>query len=437
MALDILEAQDHDQIRNVMGLTPLDVTDLMIDSDVFGWQAEYEVKQQVGNWSELLGDDATAPMVKLAAIYWTAYLLADGFAKGGTVGNTDEDRERDWAAFAKQMLSMSNRWLDEAKRLEPGPSQLMFLARSEDLRAVRELLGPNAKGLREDLMLNLPFGGRSEQDIRDAITDWRELWGGLAVDPADSIDDWSPGASASMSTETTLHPPGYAPPSVRINVVGLTAMATSASVHTLDAAVDLSTVDVDSLLTLYLGATVSPALISVRLEFQSSLDYMEWELPGVSAAFARYELDYARPSATVGLPDGDVTKVHVRITAGATAYTGGVYLRDIRVSDQRVVGAFRLAAQYGTAAYIAESWAANSAGNRAEAERWAAFAEQLRGYQRELIAELDAGDSDSTLLYDLGGHKVAQRAHYIRTPWHSTYPPTWGYVPAGTSPQTD
>jgi hypothetical protein len=118
--LDILNAPDDlEAVRNVMGLTQWDVTDDMIRSAEFGWQGEYRVKKEYTDWATATGDTIT--LLKLAAVYATAALISESYAKGGTIGNTeggDAGKERDWTKFAALMWSRYQEFLASAQAAE-------------------------------------------------------------------------------------------------------------------------------------------------------------------------------------------------------------------------------------------------------------------------------------------------------------------------------
>lgn len=113
----MVDPDDYDAVRGLLGVTTLDVENSDIDLAAFAPQAELEVMRRISNWSaqQLVPDQLY--VLRLATIYKTACLLAESFVRGGTIGlvrplATGEGR--DWAAAAMMFCSRFDYWINIA-----------------------------------------------------------------------------------------------------------------------------------------------------------------------------------------------------------------------------------------------------------------------------------------------------------------------------------
>ena len=198
--LDLLRnPEDYEAIRNLLGVTLLDAADELIESPPFGPHAELLVKNVAGGWEDIPSADPRWTLVRLAASYATAALMAESVAKGGFLGLARPDGQgRDWDAHAKVMWS----YFDQYKTLlavSGAPSTLTFIVDPPDFEAVAVLVGttpdPDPKvvlvPVTQDLIELSPFGPAAERVLKAAVVDW-------ASNPAVVVG----GGSAASATRT-------------------------------------------------------------------------------------------------------------------------------------------------------------------------------------------------------------------------------------------
>lgn len=113
----LLVPDDYEAVRNLLGVTTLDVENSDIDSPAFGPQAELDVKRRVSNWATQAVDDDMLFVLRLATIYRTACLMAESYVHGGTIGFARPlavGEGRNWAAAAETFCAKYNYWLNVA-----------------------------------------------------------------------------------------------------------------------------------------------------------------------------------------------------------------------------------------------------------------------------------------------------------------------------------
>lgn len=107
--LSILKvASDYEAVRQVLGVTAIDVSDQVIESLPFGVDAEIRVKERWTTWAADLADAEKGPRIRLATVYLTASKIAAMYAQGGMVGFLQPKlgSPRDWSAVASQLNGM-------------------------------------------------------------------------------------------------------------------------------------------------------------------------------------------------------------------------------------------------------------------------------------------------------------------------------------------
>jgi hypothetical protein len=243
VTLQILTSdEDLESVRNVLGLTQFDVTDDLIQTLEFGFHAELLVREEVDNWKRQLDDLENGPLVKMAAVYATAALIAEQYAQGGTIGNVEggDEKPRNWDDYAALMWGYHQRYMNQLKNAETEVSPLMtFMNRGDDIRAVRELLGPDYTSLAEEIITNTPFGQHSEFLVKEAINNWQAQWQGDLLESFSSSADWVAGDDA-VVTDAPDSPPLQGSGSVQFAWTDLDDETVSDSVLVLAAPIDLS-----------------------------------------------------------------------------------------------------------------------------------------------------------------------------------------------------
>jgi hypothetical protein len=332
--LDIFGNDEFESVRNVLGVSPMDVTDVQLATVEFGWQAERLVKEAISNWQAQLDDPENGNIVRLAAIYACAGLVAEQYAQGGTLGNVEggDARERDWDDFSELMWGYHQRYLDQLKQDEGivTASGLTFLNRADDLRAVRELLGPELDSITEETIVNTTFGQHAELLIKEAIQNWPDQWDGQAVDPLNVPAEWVEGTAVDITLDPDS-PPGSGGGSLLFSWSNLLDSDTSDSEYILDTPVDLTAFESDFALTLWADYQGDPlARLVFRVEFLAGA-YMEWDITPDVAGWQRRELSATRPTYSNGLIDwANLTAVHVIATGAATpGADGALRLRNL------------------------------------------------------------------------------------------------------------
>jgi hypothetical protein len=440
--LDIFGNDEFESVRNVLGVSPMDVTDVQLATVEFGWQAERLVKEAISNWQAQLDDPENGNIVRLAAIYACAGLVAEQYAQGGTLGNVEggDARERDWDDFSELMWGYHQRYLDQLKQDEGivTASGLTFLNRADDLRAVRELLGPELDSITEETIVNTTFGQHAELLIKEAIQNWPDQWDGQAVDPLNVPAEWVEGTAVDITLDPDS-PPGSGGGSLLFSWSNLLDSDTSDSEYILDTPVDLTAFESDFALTLWADYQGDPlARLVFRVEFLAGA-YMEWDITPDVAGWQRRELSATRPTYSNGLIDwANLTAVHVIATGAATpGADGALRLRNLGAINYDTLASFRLAAIYGTAALLGESYASNSAAGKARRDDWDDFAEQMWGYQALYLGKLEERDTEPET-YLLTGMVIASRRHPAKHPWYNSYPPVWAidWDPAASGPRS-
>lgn len=113
----LINPDDYDAIRGVLGVTTLDVADTDIELTAFAPHAELLIKRRITNWLEQSADTESLLVLRLATIYKTACLMAESYVRGGTIGlvrplSTGEGR--DWAEAAEDFCGSYEYWLNIA-----------------------------------------------------------------------------------------------------------------------------------------------------------------------------------------------------------------------------------------------------------------------------------------------------------------------------------
>lgn len=110
----LVKPDDYDAIRGVLGVTRLDVEDTDIELLSFGPNAERLIKNRISNWATQVGNPENLFVLRLAAVYQTACLMAESFVHGGTIGLVrplSVGEGRDWAAAAQTFCSRYEYWI--------------------------------------------------------------------------------------------------------------------------------------------------------------------------------------------------------------------------------------------------------------------------------------------------------------------------------------
>jgi hypothetical protein len=118
--------EDHDAVRSVLGITEADLEDWQIEQSTFAGQAEQRVKNRVSNWEEQLLDPDRLYALRLASAYATAALIAESYAKGGTIGNVygpriPERAANDWSTSAAYLWQRHEEWIAMAEAWDTVP----------------------------------------------------------------------------------------------------------------------------------------------------------------------------------------------------------------------------------------------------------------------------------------------------------------------------
>lgn len=118
----MISGEDYEGVRNLLGVTEIDVDDTIIESPVYGPLAELQVKIRVADWEVKLTDETNAMRLRFAAAYWTASLIAETYAQGGMIGLAHDGRleNRDWKGLAATLRGQSENWLAELLEDEEG-----------------------------------------------------------------------------------------------------------------------------------------------------------------------------------------------------------------------------------------------------------------------------------------------------------------------------
>ena len=111
----LIDPDDYEGVRGLLGVTTLDVENSDILRPVFGPHAELLVKQRISNWAIQMTDPDSLFMLRLATVYKTACLMAESWVRGGTIGlarplSTGEGR--DWAEAAQQFCQGYEYWIN-------------------------------------------------------------------------------------------------------------------------------------------------------------------------------------------------------------------------------------------------------------------------------------------------------------------------------------
>jgi len=99
--------EDFEAIRNVLGVTTLDLEDSTIKSLAYAPWAEIQAKQRVTTWATDLVDATKGPQLRLAVVYLAGALVAETYAKGGMIGfvpsTVSNLPPRDWKQTAAEL----------------------------------------------------------------------------------------------------------------------------------------------------------------------------------------------------------------------------------------------------------------------------------------------------------------------------------------------
>ena len=127
--LDLLVApEDWDAIRAVLGVTEYDLTNDAFERALFAGQAELRVKNRITDWSTIIIDPDKAFILRMAAAYAVGALVAESYARGGTIDNVAPNNDagggttHGWTTHAKMLWTRHEEWMAiaEAWDLEPG-----------------------------------------------------------------------------------------------------------------------------------------------------------------------------------------------------------------------------------------------------------------------------------------------------------------------------
>jgi hypothetical protein len=130
MVVDVLSfltrPADYDGIRGLLGVTVLDVTDDMVQLPPFGPTAEAYVKFRIANWQDQMLDATKAFVLRLAAGYATAALMAETIARGGFAGllGQDDRTVADWLELSERLWKKYAEWLGRAEETDTVPTDV-------------------------------------------------------------------------------------------------------------------------------------------------------------------------------------------------------------------------------------------------------------------------------------------------------------------------
>jgi hypothetical protein len=113
---DILQADDYEGIRHLLGVTELDLENDSVDQLPFGPQAEAYVQSRLEDWVTLMTDPVKALLIRMTTAYIAAAYIAETYVQGGVVGLVripGQPGTRDWAALAKQLWARASQTLAE------------------------------------------------------------------------------------------------------------------------------------------------------------------------------------------------------------------------------------------------------------------------------------------------------------------------------------
>lgn len=160
----LIKPDDYDAIRNVLGLeaSQIDITDEDIERLLFAPQAEQRIKNRITNWAEQRTDPDRLFVLRMAAAYATAALMAESLAKGGTIGRVYPNTSRETFTGLSEILWQRHlEWLAmaEAYDMPAGDMYTIGLLRAS---------GPTKRGLVQlDLDTPPPW-----------TWGWNTTWGG-------------------------------------------------------------------------------------------------------------------------------------------------------------------------------------------------------------------------------------------------------------------
>jgi hypothetical protein len=112
------DPEDYDGIRNLLGVTDLDVPATLIESVPFGPHAELLVMAAVEDWEDIPSADTRWTVLRLASSYATAALIAESAAKGGFLGFLRGEGSRsgaDWTEISKTFWGYYERLLERGE----------------------------------------------------------------------------------------------------------------------------------------------------------------------------------------------------------------------------------------------------------------------------------------------------------------------------------
>lgn len=121
----IINPDDYDAVRGLLGVTTLDVENSDIERTPFGPEAELMVKRRISNWATQINDPDMHQVLRLAVVYQTACLMARSWVRGGTIGlarplSTGEGR--DWAEAADSFCGRYEYWVAIADDSDDDPN---------------------------------------------------------------------------------------------------------------------------------------------------------------------------------------------------------------------------------------------------------------------------------------------------------------------------
>jgi hypothetical protein len=114
----LVKPDDYDGVRNLLGVTVLDLPDETIEMLPFAPHAEILVKAEIVDWEDIPMDDPRWMLLRLGTAYATAALIAESNAKGGFLGLVRGEGSRsaaDWDSIAKTFWSYFQRLVDQGE----------------------------------------------------------------------------------------------------------------------------------------------------------------------------------------------------------------------------------------------------------------------------------------------------------------------------------
>jgi hypothetical protein len=176
--LYFLAQADYEDVRRLIGVTDLDVSDETIQALPFGQHAELRVRTAVPTWADITIGGEPWNYLRTAVAYGTAALIAESYAKGGMVSlahgpGTGGRTAKDWDDLAKVLWGYFPKLVIAATG--PPPQEIPMMYDFQLLRAS----GPRSARLRGEetyaWATSPPFGpGNEYLDVHQA--GWSLFW---------------------------------------------------------------------------------------------------------------------------------------------------------------------------------------------------------------------------------------------------------------------